>query len=192
MASNATAERKIIMVARIEQKPTTKGKDMWRIIDDHDDFYSIFDEFVRGRIVEGKHNAVMVKVEQRAGKSYKNIVGIADGPVAEENDVSTNDLLPGGAAPPSSQNLQQSPAPVPTQNTTPPPATTRPPAPTPAGPADQMADIRAKGLELAVSMFNANRITHEQIEANANTFVGYIAGEQNSSSKGRFHDEYAA
>lgn len=169
MPSNTPAIRKVIYVKDVEQKTTQKGRPMWTITDDQNDFYSVFDEFVRARIIPGQHNAVMVKTEDRNGKMYKNISGMAEAaPIAGDQDL--NELRIDGSNPPAPAAPLQTPV-------------------APIAPVQRAAvtntlpvDIRYQALSLAVGMFNAGTITHDQIEANANEFLKYIIGEQNSYS----------
>jgi hypothetical protein len=184
MPSKITPIRKVLFIKSIEQKPTSKGKPMWTITDEQDDFYSVFDEFVRSRLAEGQHNAVMVKIEPRGDRSYKNIVGIAETTTAEAPPTNLDELRIDNEAPVTSPKPQQSstpPPPVATPTQAPAP-TPRPAAPTPAN--DRMVDIRMKALELSVSLTARGQATAAQIEPNANSFVSYILGEQNSSSRG--------
>lgn len=174
-----------ITIAAIAQKTSSKGKPFWTITDEKDDFYSVFDEFVRGQIAEGQTLQLSIKEEHRGDKTYKNIVGLAGPgaalPTAPAGELTVNDLLP-GAAPVVSQPPQQTPAPVVAQT---PPPVAAPVAPKPPESLD-MLDIRYKALGLAVQLFVAGRITDKQIEPNADQFASYMLGEQKSSSESAY------
>lgn len=203
-SSTAEKVRKVIKIAAIQQKKTAKGKDMWTITDDKDDFYSVFDEFVRGRLEVDQTVAVMVEINATGGKSYKNIVGIADALLSPATDSDVSELLPtssmdiqaAGDEPAAKPNPDASAGPkLPPAPQTPEPLMTRWPTENPPKKPD-MVDIRAKALGCAVRLCAGGVITHKQIEHNSNVFVKYILGvepsEQNSSSEGEAVDEYTA
>lgn len=187
--AKSPAVRKVLTISTIVQKPTAKGKLMWTITDENDDFYSVFNEMVRARLDEGATVAVMLEIAERGDKQYKNIVGIADNPVAAAGEVNVNELLPGGE-PTSSMQIQttKSPAAAPAPVAAPRPAEHRP-----LNVMTSMVDIRIAALHAATRLCAAGLITAAQVEFNCREFEKYIMGvglnEHNSSSAGGL-DEY--
>lgn len=161
--AEATAVRRVITIKSIQKKMKHDGTTpFWNITENSGDFYSVFDPTVEARLAEGQH-AVMVEEVERNGKTYRNIVGIAD-PMIAAGEVSVQEIVPGGT----------------------PVMETKPQQSRPLNVVNNMLEVRIAALNATATLLATGSITASKVEAQTKQFEQYLLhgwpDEQKSSS----------